>query len=249
MSCSATRANSIIMNKYLWMCRQLRNFNDINSLIAWSHAMNCVKNLLLQSLPARLVKELQIPAHSSNLRSGPVMNQTNTILRPTISPQSTMNFPPTTMDFLTKSTHNYLNFKPKPVEPFTVSPNRNFAFQPRSPSPLSISNSYQQVIKPSSKIKKQYLMRPKTSYPTGIKPSPLTKNSSPFPTEMKPSPSMKKSQPLSTHDDWIYCYDQTTYRMFFWNKRSGAAQWEKPIGFNPKDIPARWLPIYKEFPR
>ena len=230
------------------MCRHLRNFNDVNSLIAWSHAMNCVKNLLLQSFPAPSTKELPLQSHSSNLRSGPVMNQTNTF-RPTISPQSTMNFPPTTLDPLTKSTQNYLNFKLKPVEPFTVSPNRIFAFQPRSPSPLSISTSCQQTIKPSSKMSNQYLMPPKTNYPTGIKPSPLTKNSSHFPAKMKTSPKTKKSQPFSTDDDWIYCYDQTTFRDFFWNKRSGAAQWEEPSCFNPKNITESWLPIYKNFPR
>ena len=248
MSCSVTRANSIIMNKYLWMCHQLRNFNDVNSLIAWSHAMNCVKNLLLQSLTVPLAKELPLLSQSSNLRSGPVMNQTNTF-RPTISPQSTMNFTPTTLEPLTKSTQIYLNFKPKPVEPFAVSPNRSLAIQPRSPSPLSISTSCQQAIKPSSKMTKQYLMPPKTNYPTGIKPPPLTKTSSHFPTKMEPSPSTKKSQPFSTDDDWIFCYDETNFRKFFWNKRSGAAQLEKPICFNLKDIPARWLPINKDFPR
>ena len=43
--------NHHVMNKMLWMSRQLRNFNDNASIINWAHAMSTLKNLLLPSLP------------------------------------------------------------------------------------------------------------------------------------------------------------------------------------------------------
>ena len=40
-------SNVIVMNKYIWMCRQLRNFNDAISIVNWANATMHVKALLL----------------------------------------------------------------------------------------------------------------------------------------------------------------------------------------------------------
>ena len=47
MPSSLALSNAIVMNKYIWMSRQLRNFNDVGSIIHWANAMIYVKNLLL----------------------------------------------------------------------------------------------------------------------------------------------------------------------------------------------------------
>ena len=60
MSSIANKVNLVIMNKYCWMSRQLRNFNDTNSIIHWSNAMFSVKALLLQPCEAdTLITPLQ----------------------------------------------------------------------------------------------------------------------------------------------------------------------------------------------
>ena len=48
MSGSLTQSNTLVMNKYLLMGRQLRNVNDVGSIINWANAMNMVKGLRLK---------------------------------------------------------------------------------------------------------------------------------------------------------------------------------------------------------
>ena len=40
------------MNKYVWMSRQLRIFNDVGSIVNRANAMTYVKNLLLEPSPS-----------------------------------------------------------------------------------------------------------------------------------------------------------------------------------------------------
>ena len=47
MSCTTTAFNHHVMNKMLWMSRQLRNYNDNVSIIQWANAIATLKNLLL----------------------------------------------------------------------------------------------------------------------------------------------------------------------------------------------------------
>ena len=39
MSFSAARPNNIMMKKYVWMSHQLRNFNDVLSIVNWTNPM------------------------------------------------------------------------------------------------------------------------------------------------------------------------------------------------------------------
>ena len=48
MSCPVSISNKSVMNKYVWMGRQLRNFNDVGSIINWANAMILVKGLILE---------------------------------------------------------------------------------------------------------------------------------------------------------------------------------------------------------
>ena len=51
MNNSSEAYNRHIMNKMLWMSRNLRNFNDTVSISNWAHTMAILKNLLLPPLP------------------------------------------------------------------------------------------------------------------------------------------------------------------------------------------------------
>ena len=71
MPSSVIQSNTLVMNKYLWMGRQLRNFNDAGSIINWANAMNMVKGLLLKSndvssLPAHPAPTSRTPIPSSH---------------------------------------------------------------------------------------------------------------------------------------------------------------------------------------
>ena len=44
-------SNKIVMNKYICMSRQLRNINDVGSIINWANAMLLVKGLLFDPVP------------------------------------------------------------------------------------------------------------------------------------------------------------------------------------------------------
>ena len=48
---AAPLSNKIVMNKYIWMSRQLRNINDVGSIINWANAMLLVKGLLFDPVP------------------------------------------------------------------------------------------------------------------------------------------------------------------------------------------------------
>ena len=63
MPCPIALSNAIVMNKYIWMCRNLRNFNDVGSIINWVNTMASVKTLLLDPPPASLFPA--VPQQSS----------------------------------------------------------------------------------------------------------------------------------------------------------------------------------------
>ena len=109
----ATNVNSYILNKYCWMSRQLRNFNDSNSIIQWSNAMLSVKNLLLKPIEADILLSTTLSTKSAN-------NLSNTHHALTISHPSS------------------LRFLPAPEPCHSLSRTWNATFLPQRPSPLSI---------------------------------------------------------------------------------------------------------------
>ena len=62
---SVLLSNKTVMNKYLWMSRHLRNFNDAGSIINWANAMLLVKSLLIDPLPTRSHLERSITPPST----------------------------------------------------------------------------------------------------------------------------------------------------------------------------------------
>ena len=67
MRCPVYLSNTTIMNKYLWMSRQLRNFNEAGSIINWANAMHLVKCLLIEPQPTA--------SRADNLRSSSPLNR------------------------------------------------------------------------------------------------------------------------------------------------------------------------------
>ena len=52
MSYTSAAYNRHIMNKMLWMSRNLRNLNDTLSINSWAHTMSILKSLILPPLPS-----------------------------------------------------------------------------------------------------------------------------------------------------------------------------------------------------
>ena len=126
MSSTATNANSYIMNKYCWMSRQLRNFNDSNSIIQWANAMLSVKNLLLQPQEADVPLSTILPTNSANTLS----NANHTI---TLSRTGSLSFPPVPEPRQTLSRTWTCNFQPQPPSPLTIFTPSEHSIPPYTP--------------------------------------------------------------------------------------------------------------------
>ena len=86
-SMSTSAYNHHIMNKMLWMSRQLRNYNDNVSIINWGNAMAVLKSLLLNSPSSHHQARLQpLP----QLTLSPGLKCTQTFL-PSSRPAPTLN--------------------------------------------------------------------------------------------------------------------------------------------------------------
>ena len=116
MTSSLANANQTVLNKFCWMARQLRNFNDSNSIILWSNAMMSVKNLLLHQL------DTETP-HSPIISSG---SYRDTLCKYSISRPTYLSYPPMTKPrrILTPSSSPSLNFVPQSPSPQTIQHHR-----------------------------------------------------------------------------------------------------------------------------
>ena len=131
MNYSKLAYNRHIMNKMLWMSRNLRNFNDTVSISNWAQTMAILKNLLLPLLPpAPLNKPRPSPTRVSN--SEPVRS---------ITPPHTICFKPAMKKPLTQSApcctiNNYQ--KPSPAR--SITPPHTICFKPAMKKPLTQSD-------------------------------------------------------------------------------------------------------------
>ena len=111
---SSEAYNRHIMNKMLWMSRNLRKFNDTVSISNWAHTMSILKNLLLPPLPAPAPQNIpQQPPTQVNL-SEPVRS---------ITPPHTICFQPAMKKPLTQSAPRCTinkHSKPSPLTTYTL---------------------------------------------------------------------------------------------------------------------------------
>ena len=120
MPSSVALSNAIVMKKYVWMCRQLRSFNDVGSIMNWVNATISVKSLLFIPPPSGLFHPDPHPSShlpnqqlfSANIWQSP--NPGYSIARPTT-----------------------LSFNPTKKKPLTRSPGRCSSYVPCKPSPLT----------------------------------------------------------------------------------------------------------------
>ena len=122
MPCSTDLSNAIVMNKYVWMSRQLRNFNDIGAIVGWANAMLYVKSLLLEpSASTPVLPESQSSSsHPSNQR--PLMASIGLNPYPdfVISQPTTISFLPPKTILLTQSPASCSNYEPCIPSPLTT---------------------------------------------------------------------------------------------------------------------------------
>ena len=137
MTSSVPLSNKIVMNKYIWMSRQLRNFNDVGSITNWANAMLLVKGLLLDPVPARPTRINQTPSQPSSLQRTIRLKANN--LQRTYQERSIT--PPTT-----------ICLQPSKQKPLSKSPPRTSNYVPTKPSPLTIYTHCQPTISPTNPL-------------------------------------------------------------------------------------------------
>ena len=104
--------NHHIMNKMLWMSRNLRNFNDTVSISNWAHTMTILKNLLLPPLPPPAPQNIPPPTTQVH----------NPELVRSITPPHTICFQPAMKKTLTQSAPRCTinkHSKPSPLTTYT----------------------------------------------------------------------------------------------------------------------------------
>ena len=180
MMSSATNVNGYILNKYFWMSRQLRNFNDSNSIIQWTNAMLSVKKLLLQPHEADIQFPSTLPTKAAN-------NFSNTHPALTISRPDLTSYLPAVEPCHTLSRTWNANFQPQAPSPLTVFTSRELSIPPHTPPDVSAS--------PPSKRRKT-ILPPEVDYNASVlHQSRTTKNNKP--TTAPSVPTFSKAPTIS----------------------------------------------------
>ena len=122
----AKTVNRVIINKYCWMSRQLRNCNDAYSIIHWSNAMLSIKMLLLQPHEAQTLNTLPPPTESADTSW-----KTHDLL--TFSHKNTIDFLPAVEPRHTLSQTHSFNFLPQPPLPLSIFTPRELSIPPHTP--------------------------------------------------------------------------------------------------------------------
>ena len=151
MSPLAGSANQLLLNKFCWMARQLRNFNDSTSITQWSNAMMSVKNLMLNH-------QETFRYHSSNPSKGSYSNPQHVY---SVSPPTTLSYHPS------KKRQRVLT--PSSTPPLT--------FAPQQPPALTIHHSRRLSVHPVStlnNIQKSHVKKRKTTIPPQVDCTPYT---------------------------------------------------------------------------
>ena len=213
---TAADANSYILKKYCWMSRQLRNFNDSNSIFQWSNAMLSIKNLLLQ------------PKEDDTLF--PTILSTN-------SANTSNKHPALTISRLGSTT-----FLPAAEPCHTLSRTWNATYLPQPPSPLSIYTSRELSIPPHTppddshnppSKRRKTVLPPEVDY--NAKKRRATENNLPTTAPSTNSSniirtSLPTSKTMPTSNAWVLCRCPNSGHYYFWNHISEAVQDFLPDG-------------------
>ena len=214
MSSTTTIANKLVMNKFVWMGRKLRNFNDTGSIINWSIAMSHVKGLLFESealapVPAKIQpRRLSLSSHLNRSSTPPIHPELS------ITPPNTICFQPSKKNSISKSPSYYSNVLPTKPSPLTI-------YNHRHPTNLP-TNSFAPTPK-----RRKITIPPSVDYhasTTSI--TSRTISSQPVPTiatTYKPPPNSTLTAGSLT-DGWLHCFDHTTRISYYWNQLTGATQ-------------------------
>ena len=160
MSCSVNISNKLVMNKYVWMGRQLRYFNDAGSIMNWANAMCLVKGLLLEPKPEPQVSANSQPPSPSFL---PSQHRFSTINQHTLSTKITRNTP----SICSITPPITVCFKPATKQSLTQSLPRCSTYVPRKPSSLTTYTLCLPTISPADSLP-QCPKRRKLSVPPSV---------------------------------------------------------------------------------
>ena len=232
MSSSVLLSNKTLMNKYLWMSRHLRNFNDAGSIINWANAMLLVKSLLIDHLPTIPVADnlqtssQQSPPQPHTHYAVTANNSQRSHLERSITPPSTICFHPLEKKSLTKSPPYCSNFVPT------------------EPTHLTIYTHSQPTISPTNSLVPSPKRRKMTIPPAVDYYASTTKISSqPAPTFRKPSPTAKIFSPPSLPEARFHVWYENGAR-YYENCHTCEVTWVVP----KMAIFVRGDPEYKPMP-
>ena len=214
MSSIANNVNLVIMNKYCWMSRQLRNFNDTNSIIHWSNAMFSVKALLLQPCEAdTMITPLQPSAF------GNASFKKHAIL--TFSRSNSIDFLPTVEPPHTLSQMHTSNFQPHPPSPLSIFTPRELSIQPHTPpyeSPKPASKRRKTTVPPQvdCEVLPSQLSTTKLQYRTDISTTTIASRTS--------QPTRSNTQPLT--ETQVAQVKACVLRILEDKRKHGHLRWE-----------------------
>ena len=204
-----TDANQLIVNKYCWMARKLRLFNDSSSIIHWCNAMSTLKMLLPQDL-AR---------YSTNSTNPINRSHSNHHKAYSVSQPTALSFPSATKPqcILTPSSTPPLHFPPKEPSPLTIHHPRRLSIHP------VLTKNDMKIPLP----KKRKTTPPSVDYhasTTSITSHTTSSQAVPrISTWLKPPPNSKLTDG-NLPDGWLHCFDNTTRISYYWNELTGATQ-------------------------
>ena len=150
-------------DKYIWMRRRLRNFNDAGSILNWVNATASLKNLLLEPPAAALP-----PVHYQQSSLHPTYHQPYSTNNQQGSHHSRSISRPITISFL-----------PSKMNPLTQSPLRCSFYEPTIASPLTTYTLCQPNICPSDSLprnpkRRKIVIPPSVDYHALTTPQPIT---------------------------------------------------------------------------
>ena len=162
MNCKLVAYNHHIINKMLWMSRQLRNCNDNVTVCNWAHAMSMLKSLLLPSSPYH---------HN-------IIPQQQPSLATITHPSNRSITPPAT-----------ISFQPAKKKSLIQSPPRCSIFEPIKPSALTTYTHCLTNIPPTDSLPQRAKKR-KLIIPPSVDYSVSTELPLPTCTSPAPAPSL-----------------------------------------------------------
>ena len=218
MYISSAVYNHHVMNKMLWMSRQLRNFNDNASIISLAHAMSTIKNLLLPSLPTDQQSRRQL--------SKPPLTISN-------STTCTWNISPTKLSSFANNSAFSECYTPNTLSGSTVNAERQASHY--TGVPFSASRKRKLPSESNNPISSRFTLNQRLDSVTNQKPPPPTITAgTPKPYEPAPKTTIEGKDPHAPPTDEEF---QTQLALLMSDAAKAKMKWDDYLTANRRKYP------------